>query len=103
MTKENQEVFVFQKLWQSEIERRDEIINCDKQVIADLRAEAAMMESALEAYRDELCEGFCRDWQGEFSPDQSIDCQGCRARNVLLKVKPTPLPLTAEYGKGAEG
>lgn len=43
--------------------------------------------SALRAYKDDLCEGFCHDWPGEFSPDQSMDCQGCLARNTLLNAK----------------
>lgn len=44
---------------------------------------------ALEKYRDDLCEGFCKEEQwsdaGHSHPDMQRNCGGCLAASVLLK------------------
>ena len=52
------------KEWQDEIDRRDEIINCDKQIIADLYAENAEMREALRPFK-ENSGIFGNDWMDE--------------------------------------
>ena len=68
-------------------------------------AEPVAWRSVLEQYRDDLCEGFCKEDQwsdaGHSHPDMQRDCGGCRAAAALLAL-PTPAPVVPAEGLDAE-
>lgn len=54
----------------------------------DLAAALLKAEEALAYYRDQFCEGLCRDVPPGFtSKEMEIDCSGCRARATLTEIR----------------
>ena len=64
-------------------------------------AEPVAWRFVLEQYRDDLCEGFCKEdhWSdaGHSHPDMQRDCGGCRAAAALL-AHLTPAPVVPADG-----
>ena len=72
--------------------RRDVADVCggkDMPANARLIAAAPDMAEALEWYADQMCEGFCDDFQsaGTYHPDMDDKCAGCKARAALAKAR----------------
>ena len=58
--------------------------------LAQLRSRVDALESALEAYVSDFCEGFCAELPLDYADDVMLnDCSGCRAR-VCLATEPKP-------------
>lgn len=69
--------------------REDADANARLIVLApDLAAALLKAEEALAYYRDQFCEGLCRDVPPGFtSKEMEIDCSGCRARATLTEIR----------------
>lgn len=77
--------------WIVQLAWDDEQGQADARLIAmapDLAAALLKAEEALAYYRDQFCEGLCRDVPPGFtSKEMEIDCSGCRARATLTEIR----------------
>lgn len=73
--------WIVEKLWS------DGQGKADARLIA-LAAALLKAEEALAYYRDQFCEGLCRDVPPGFtSKEMEIDCSGCRAHVALAEIR----------------